>query len=134
SMSDKENIKFMSLAIKNAEKVLGQASPNPAVGAVLVKDQKVISQGAHKEFGGPHAEIIALEKAGNDAKGATLFVTLEPCCTFGKTPPCTDALLKSEIKKVIVGSLDPNPSHAGKGIQILRKNGIETEVGILKDE
>ena len=124
-MSDAQ---FMRLALRLARRGYGATSPNPMVGAVLVKGGKIIGRGWHRRAGLPHAEIEALrdaEKSGHNPKGATFYVTLEPCCTRGRTPPCTDAIIAAEIKKVVVGAMDPNPKHAGKGFQILRRAGIE---------
>ena len=118
----------MRLALRLARKGLGATSPNPLVGAVLVKNGKIIGRGWHRRAGGPHAEIEALrdaEKPGHSPRGATLFVTLEPCCTHGRTPPCTDAIIAAGIKKVFIGATDPNPKHAGKGFEILRRAGIK---------
>ena len=125
----------MQRALELAAKAKGKTSPNPMVGAVIVKGYRIISEGYHKKAGTPHAEIVALKKAGHKAKGATLFVTLEPCChTDKKTPPCTKAIIEAGIKKVIVAAKDPNPKVSGKGIRELRKAGIETEIGILRSE
>ena len=110
-------------------------SPNPMVGAVLVKGGKIIGRGWHRRAGGPHAEIEALrdaQKRGHNPRGATLYVTLEPCCTHGRTPPCTDAIIAAGIKRVVVGATDPNPKHAGRAFKILRRAGIEvTRLGAL---
>lgn len=108
--------------------------PNPYVGALVVKNNKVISSGFHKKAGSPHAEVIALDKAGARAQGASLYVTLEPCCHFGRTPPCTDKIIESGIKEVIVGMTDPNPVNNGKGIKLLRAAGIKVKAGILEKE
>jgi len=125
----------MQRALELAAKAKGRTSPNPLVGAVIVKKYRIISEGYHKKAGTPHAEIIALKKAGSKAKGATMFVTLEPCChTEKRTPPCTKAIIASGIKKVIVATTDPNPKVSGKGIRELRKAGIETEVGVMRSE
>ncbi len=125
----------MQRALELANKAKGRTSPNPMVGAVIVKGYRIISEGYHKKAGTPHAEIVALKKAGNKAKDATMFVTLEPCChTDKRTPPCTKAIIASGIKKVIIATNDPNPKVSGKGIKELRKAGIETEVGILRSE
>lgn len=124
-MSD---VQFMRLALRLARRGYGATLPNPMVGAVLVKRGKVIGRGWHRRAGGPHAEIEALRDAqrhGHDPKGATIYVTLEPCCTHGRTPPCTDAIIAAGIKKVVVGATDPNPYHAGRGFKILRRAGIE---------
>ena len=123
----------MQRAIELAKKGAGFVNPNPMVGCVIVKDDKIIGEGYHEFYGGFHAERNALLKM-NDAKGATLYVTLEPCCHHGKTPPCTDIIIEKEIKKVVVGLLDPNPLVAGKGISILQNAGIEVVKGVLEDE
>ncbi|MDD5006149.1 MAG: bifunctional diaminohydroxyphosphoribosylaminopyrimidine deaminase/5-amino-6-(5-phosphoribosylamino)uracil reductase RibD [Candidatus Omnitrophica bacterium] len=132
-MADKIE-KYIDLALKLSLKSKGFTSPNPLVGAVIVKNDKVLSTGFHRRAGLKHAEIIALEKAGTKAKGATLYVTLEPCSSFGRMPPCTDAIIKSGIKKVVVGMIDPNPRHRGQGIKILRKHNIEVISGILEKQ
>jgi len=126
--------KFMKLALKLAEKGRGRTSPNPMVGAVIVKNGKVIAKGYHRAFGEAHAEINALKEAGSKARGATMYVTLEPCCFFGKTPPCTEAVIKGGIKKIFIATKDLNPLNNGKGISILRKNKIDVEVGLMADE
>jgi diaminohydroxyphosphoribosylaminopyrimidine deaminase / 5-amino-6-(5-phosphoribosylamino)uracil reductase len=120
--------RFMRLALRLARRGGSATSPNPMVGAVLVKGSKVIGCGWHRRAGLPHAEIEALRDApehGHSSRGATLFVTLEPCCTHGRTAPCTDAIVAAGIKRVVVGAIDPNPKHAGKGLKILRRAGIE---------
>src|SRR5436190_4060059 len=125
--SDRD-ISFMKLALRLARRGYGATSPNPMVGAVLVKRGKIIGEGWHRRAGLPHAEIEALrhaEKHGINPKGATLYITLEPCCTHGRTPPCTAAIIAAGIKRVVVGSVDPNPKHAGKGFKILKRAGIE---------
>jgi diaminohydroxyphosphoribosylaminopyrimidine deaminase/5-amino-6-(5-phosphoribosylamino)uracil reductase len=119
----------MRLALRLARRGFGATSPNPMVGAVLLKGGKIIGRGWHRRAGGPHAEIEALrdaQKRGHNPKGATLFVTLEPCCTQGRTPPCTDAIIAAKIKRVVVGAIDPNPKHAGKGFKILQRAGVRT--------
>ena len=126
--------KWMRLALSLAKRGEGKASPNPMVGAVLVKDGKLIAKGYHRYFGGPHAEIEALKRAKDKAKGATLYVTLEPCSHYGKTPPCTLAIIKAGVSKVIAATIDPNPLNSGRGIKILREKGIETEVGICEEK
>jgi diaminohydroxyphosphoribosylaminopyrimidine deaminase / 5-amino-6-(5-phosphoribosylamino)uracil reductase len=121
-------LRFMQLALRLARHGYGKTSPNPMVGAVLVKNGKIIGQGWHHCAGLPHAEIEALRDAqskGNSPKGATLYVTLEPCSTHGRTPPCTDAIIATGIRKVVVGTTDPNPAHAGKAFRLLRLAGIE---------
>lgn len=127
----------MRLALRLARRGYGMTSPNPMVGAVLVKDGKILGRGWHRRAGLPHAEIEALRDAQKNnfsPRGATLYVTLEPCCTHGRTPPCTRAIMLAGIKKVFVGATDPNPQHAGKGFKILRRAGIEVFHGILDDE
>ena len=119
---------FMRLALRLARKGYGTASPNPMVGAVLVKRGKIIGRGWHRRAGLPHAEIEALrdaEKRGENPQGATLYVTLEPCSTHGRTPPCSEAIIAAGIKRVVVGTIDPNPNHAGAGLKILRRGGIK---------
>lgn len=123
----------MHRALTLAELAKGRTSPNPLVGAVVVKDGKIIAEGYHKKAGGPHAEIHALDAAGKNAQGSTLYVTLEPCCHWGRTPPCTDTIIKSGIAHVYVTHLDPNPKVAGKGIKELEKSGIKTTVGICAE-
>lgn len=130
-MSDLE---YMKLAIELAEKGAGYVNPNPMVGAVIVKDNKIIGQGWHECFGGLHAERNALKNCTEPPQGATLYVTLEPCCHYGKTPPCTEAIIQSGIKKVVIGTLDKNPLVAGKGAEILRRHNIEVETGVLEQE
>ena len=112
----------------------GQTSPNPMVGAVLVKSGKIIAEGYHHYCGGDHAEIDAIKKAGSAARGASLYVTLEPCGHSGRTPPCSQAIVKAGIKKVIVGALDPNKLNNGKSLKFLKRQGIEVEQGLLADE
>lgn len=115
---------------------LGQYStkPNPNVGCVIVKDGQLIGEGYHPRAGHPHAEVFALRQAGELAKDATAYVTLEPCAHYGRTPPCAEALVKAQVKKVVVACSDPNPLVAGKGVQILQNAGIEVETGICVDE
>lgn len=125
---------YMKRAIDLAKKGEGWVNPNPMVGAVVVKEDRVIGEGYHKKCGEPHAERNALSACVQPPEGATLYVTLEPCCHYGRTPPCTDAIIKAGIKRVVIGSGDPNPKVAGKGISILRSAGIEVEEGLLKQE
>ncbi|WP_197416833.1 bifunctional diaminohydroxyphosphoribosylaminopyrimidine deaminase/5-amino-6-(5-phosphoribosylamino)uracil reductase RibD [Leptotrichia sp. oral taxon 847] len=131
-----ENIdkKYMRMAIELARKGEGTVNPNPLVGAVVVKDGKVVGKGYHRFFGGPHAEVYALEEAGKEACGATIYVTLEPCSHYGKTPPCAKKIIDMGVKKCFVGSSDPNPQVAGKGVAMLKKAGIEVVENVLKDE
>ncbi len=131
---DKTDTKFMKLALKEARKGLGRTSPNPAVGAVVVMNGKAVAQGYHQKAGMPHAEVEAFAKIGNRAPGGTLYVTLEPCNHFGRTPPCTELILKSGVKRVVVGSRDPNPLVTGGGCDYLEKKGMEVVTGILRDE
>ncbi len=130
----KDHLYFMKLAMKLALKAKGKTSPNPLVGAVVVKNGRIIGKGYHEKAGLFHAEVIALDEAGLKAKGASLYVTLEPCAHFGKTPPCVDRIIKSQIKEVIVGMVDPNPLNNGRGIKILKQHKIKVRVGFLEDE
>jgi len=129
-----EDIHYMKMAVSLAGKGAGHVSPNPMVGAVIVKDGRVISRGWHKVFGGLHAETDALASCTESPAGATMYVTLEPCCHYGKQPPCTSAIIKAGISRVVVGMTDPNPIVGGKGISILRKHGIEVSTGLLENE
>ena len=126
--------KYMARAIELAQKGIGGVNPNPLVGAVVVKDGKIIGEGWHKKFGGPHAEVWALNEAGENAKGATIYVTLEPCSHQGKTPPCARRIVEAGIKRCVVACIDPNPLVAGKGIKIMEDAGIEVELGVLEKE
>ncbi|MFT4413165.1 bifunctional diaminohydroxyphosphoribosylaminopyrimidine deaminase/5-amino-6-(5-phosphoribosylamino)uracil reductase RibD [Fredinandcohnia humi] len=123
---------YMNLAINVAKAGLGQTNPNPVVGAVVVKDGRVVGIGAHLKAGEAHAEVYAIHMAREKAENATIYVTLEPCSHHGKTPPCADLLIKNKVKRVVVATTDPNPLVAGKGIKKLREAGIEVEVGICK--
>lgn len=125
---------YMLRAIELAKKGYGFVNPNPMVGAVIVKDGKIIGEGYHTKYGNLHAEREAIKSLTESAEGATMYVTLEPCCHYGKNPPCTEAIIESKIKRVFVGSYDPNPLVAGKGIQILRDNNIEVTEGYMKEE
>jgi diaminohydroxyphosphoribosylaminopyrimidine deaminase/5-amino-6-(5-phosphoribosylamino)uracil reductase len=125
----------MRAALVEARRGLGLTSPNPAVGAVLVIAGKVVARGHHRRAGAPHAEIECLARFGRTVpKSATLYVTLEPCSTTGKTGPCTTAIIEAGVKKVVVGALDPNPKHAGRGIDRLKNAGIDVQVGVLAEE
>lgn len=124
----------MKLAMQLALKGKGKTSPNPMVGAVVVKDGRIVGQGYHEKAGSAHAEIIALDQAKDKSKGSTLYVTLEPCTHYGRTPPCVDRIIKAKVKEVIVGMIDPNPLNNGKGIQMLRQNKIKVKVGFLENE
>ena len=129
-----EDIDYMHHALKLAALGSGRTRPNPLVGAVLVKDGKVVGEGYHEKFGGPHAEINALRSAGKEAEGATMYVTMEPCVHHGKTPPCTEALVAAKVGRVVCAIEDPNPLVAGKGIVYLESHGIPTTVGLLREE
>lgn len=124
----------MQLALSLALRGQGRVEPNPMVGAVIVKNNRIIAQGYHHYFGGPHAEVDALRHAGPRAKDATLYVTLEPCCHFGKTPPCTDAILAAGLARVVVAMPDPFAQVHGKGLRILRSHGLQVDTGLLKKE
>jgi diaminohydroxyphosphoribosylaminopyrimidine deaminase / 5-amino-6-(5-phosphoribosylamino)uracil reductase len=126
----------MRAALAEARRGLGRTSPNPAVGAVIVKGGRVISRGFHRRAGEPHAEIEALRALPRPgmARGAVIYVTLEPCSTHGRTPPCVDAILGAGLGRVVVGAIDPNPAHAGRGVDLLRAGGVEVTVGILENE
>lgn len=125
---------YMRTALQLAEKGCGWVSPNPMVGAVIVKEGRIIGQGFHERYGEPHAERNALAACTESPKGATMYVTLEPCCHYGKQPPCVDAILEAQIARVVVGSADPNPLVCGKGIRILREHGISVTENVLKEE
>ncbi len=125
---------YMNRAWELALKGWGKTSPNPMVGAVLVKAGRIIAEGYHHYCGGDHAEVDALKKAGAKARGATLYVTLEPCGHTGRTPPCTQAIVKAGIERVVVGALDPNKLNNGKSLKFLKKQGIKVEQGLLADE
>ena len=130
-MTDKD---YMQKALKLAEKGCGWVNPNPMVGAVIVKNDIIIGMGYHHQHGKLHAERDALQNCTDSPNGATLYVTLEPCCHFGKTPPCTEAIISSGIRRVVIGSFDPNPLVGGKGIEILRQHGIEVADGVLTED
>lgn len=126
--------RYMALALELARSAAGQTSPNPLVGAVVVKDGEVVGMGAHLKAGQPHAEVHALRMAGERAKGATLYITLEPCSHYGRTPPCADAVIQAGISRVVVAVLDPNPLVAGQGVSRLIAAGVEVTVGIGEAE
>jgi len=129
------DVDYMKRALRLARKGRGKTAPNPMVGAVIVKNGVIIGEGFHPGPGAPHAEVIALSKAGREARGATLYTNLEPCChTEKRTPPCTDAILRSGIRRVVAAMIDPNPLVSGRGLAILRKAGVEIAEGILRDE
>src|SRR5262249_31706253 len=131
SMSDTD---WMRRALELALRGQGYVEPNPMVGAVIVRDGTVVGEGWHQRFGEAHAEVNALAAAGEKARGATLYVTLEPCCHHGKTPPCTEAILKAGISRVVAAMADPFPQVAGRGIAQLNRAGIAVEVGLLEVE
>src|SRR5208337_2113765 len=124
--------RYMRRALQLARRGVGAVSPNPMVGAVIVRAGRIIAEGWHRKFGADHAEIDALKLASGSVRGAAIYVTVEPCCHWGKTPPCVDALVERGIKRVVIGILDPNPLVAGKGAQTLRDHGIEVTVGVLE--
>ena len=126
--------KWMRRCVQSARRGKFSTSPNPMVGACVVKAGRRVGEGYHRKFGGPHAETFALKNAGRRARGATLYVTLEPCASWGKTPPCAGAIAEAGIKKVIIGSWDPNPKNRGRGAAFLKKAGIAVEVGVLKND
>lgn len=125
---------FMRLAIREARRGLGRTSPNPAVGAVLVRDGKVVARGHHARAGAPHAEVVAIRRAGARARGADLYTTLEPCNHWGRTPPCSLAVLEAGVRRVFVGSRDPNPLVNGRGVRRLRRGGVFVETGVLESD
>lgn len=126
--------KYMQIALEQAELGRGKVSPNPLVGCVIVKDDKIIAKAYHQEFGGPHAEVNAISQLDGDLQRCSVYVTLEPCSHFGKTPPCTDLLVEKKPKKVVIAMEDPNPIVKGNGISILKSAGIEVEVGVLEEK
>ncbi|MBI5286936.1 MAG: bifunctional diaminohydroxyphosphoribosylaminopyrimidine deaminase/5-amino-6-(5-phosphoribosylamino)uracil reductase RibD [Deltaproteobacteria bacterium] len=128
-----QDAEFMEIALGLAERGKGMTSPNPLVGAVVVKGGKVVGKGYHKRAGLPHAEAVALRDAGSRAKGATLYINLEPCDHYGRTPPCTSGIIKAGIKMVVIGMMDPNPLVSGKGIKRLREAGVEVQTSLLRD-
>ena len=128
-----QDVAFMQLALNLAKQGEFTTTPNPSVGCVLVKDGEVVGKGFHAKAGEPHAEVMALREAGENARGATAYVTLEPCSHFGRTPPCAKGLVEAGVSKVIAAMCDPNPQVAGKGLQILSDAGIESAVGLLEE-
>lgn len=131
---DSKDIFYMKRALDLSLKGTGKTSPNPLVGAVIVKNGKIIGEGYHEYFGGPHAEVNAINNSHDDVEGATIYVTLEPCSHYGKTPPCANLLVEKKIARAVVAMIDPNPKVAGKGISILMQNGIEVVTGVLEEE
>jgi len=126
--------RYMRRALDLAAQGLGRVEPNPMVGAVVVQGDRIVGEGFHARFGGPHAEVVALEQAGPAARGAELFVSLEPCCHWGKTPPCTAAILAAGLRRIVAAVADPFPQVAGRGLEILRQAGIETAAGVLEED
>ncbi len=133
-MGDELHERYMRLALGLALKGAGRTSPNPMVGAVVVRGGKIIGRGYHQRAGGDHGEIAALKRAGKRARGATLYINLEPCTHQGRTPPCTPVVIQSGVKQVVVGMVDPNPRVSGRGIKRLRQAGIQVRVGVLEGE
>lgn len=125
---------YMRRALELARRAEGRTSPNPMVGALIVNRGRVVGTGFHEKAGSAHAEIAALKKAGSRARGADLILNLEPCCHFGRTPPCTEAIVAAGLRRVVIGMRDPNPAVRGKGIRLLRKRGIEVVTGVLRQE
>lgn len=127
---------YMREALRQAARGFGRTSPNPPVGAIIVRRGKIVGEGFHRRAGEPHAEIEALRSMKNPtlAKGATIYVTLEPCSTHGRTPPCVEALLRAGLARVVVGAVDPNPAHAGRGLALLQNGGVEVTSGVLQQE
>jgi diaminohydroxyphosphoribosylaminopyrimidine deaminase/5-amino-6-(5-phosphoribosylamino)uracil reductase len=130
-MSHEEKMQF---ALSLARDGIGLTRPNPPVGAVIYRGGKIAGKGAHRRAGGPHAEITALQQAGKRARGSTLYVTLEPCCTAGRTGACTDAILAAGIRRLVVAATDPNPAHAGKGMRLLRRRGVDVISGVCRSD
>jgi len=128
-----KDISYLQMCYALAEKALGWASPNPYVGAVIVKNGMIVGHGYHERSGKPHAEAVALDKAGSKAKDGTAYINLEPCVHWGRTPPCIDKILEAELRRVVISSIDPNPLVNGKGIEKMRKAGIEVSLGLLKE-
>ena len=125
---------WMRKAIELAWENEGRTRPNPPVGALIVCDGRLVAQGAHRKAGGPHAEVAALRRAGDRARGADMYVTLEPCCTTGRTPPCTQAVIEAGIRRIVSACSDPNPAHSGKGLSILKKSGLIVKEDVCSDE
>jgi diaminohydroxyphosphoribosylaminopyrimidine deaminase/5-amino-6-(5-phosphoribosylamino)uracil reductase len=133
-MSDSKDTSYLQMCYALAEKAVGWASPNPYVGAVIVKNNMIVGHGYHEKPGKPHAEAVALNKAGSKAKNATAYINLEPCVHWGRTPPCIDKILESGLQRVVVSTLDPNPLVHGKGIEKMKKAGIKVSLGLLEEK
>jgi len=127
--AEDEDVHWMRRALAEAERGRGSVEPNPLVGAVLMRDGRPVGIGHHERFGGAHAEVVALQRAGEEAAGATLYVTLEPCCHFGKTPPCTEAIIAAGIARVVVATRDPFAAVNGRGLTTLEAAGLAVEIG-----
>jgi len=134
SRFSRADVDWMTQALSMARRAEGMTRPNPPVGAIVVRKGQKIGQGWHKKAGGPHAEVLALRQAGDKARGATIYITLEPCSTTGRTPPCTQAILDAGLARVVVAMADPNPRHAGRGLRLLRRAGLRVEVGVCEQE
>ena len=132
--SEMQDAFYMKQAVELAGRGMGFVNPNPLVGAVIVKDDQIIGRGWHEYFGGPHAEVNAIKDANGNAGNATIYVTLEPCSNYGKTPPCSLEIIRNKFSRVVVGCIDPNPLVAGRGIEMIRNAGIEVQSGILENE
>ncbi len=130
----RDDAKYIKRCFELARKGNGRVSPNPLVGCVIVRDRRIVAEGYHQRFGGPHAEVVALRRAGTMARGSTLYVNLEPCSHYGKTPPCTEAILAAGVKRVVACMKDPNPLVAGTGFAKLRTAGVQVSVGVLRRE
>lgn len=126
--------RFMRLALRLATRAYGRTRPNPLVGAVVVRSGRIVGRGFHRKAGQPHAEVLALRQAGRSAKGATLYVSLEPCAHTGRTPPCSEAIKTAGVRRVVAAMIDPNPKTSGRGLRWLKAHGIRTEVGVLEDQ
>lgn len=133
-MSTAKDLAYLEMAYGLAEKAKGWSSPNPYVGAIIVKKGSIVGTGYHERPGKPHAEVIALQRAGSQARNATAYITLEPCVHWGRTPPCVDSVIQAGIKRVVVSALDPNPQVHKKGIQKMRQAGIEVSIGLLEEK
>ena len=127
----REYEKYMRLALSLAEKGRGKVSPNPLVGSVIVKNSRIVGKGFHKGFGSVHAEVNAITQARGNVRGATMFVNLEPCCHYGRTPPCTDKIISSGLEEIVIAIKDPNPLVNGKGIKQLKAAGLKVKIGVL---
>jgi len=133
-MKHPEDLRYLEMAYGLAEQGRGRTSPNPCVGAVIVRNGRIVGTGFHREAGEPHAEAIALAEAGRRSRGATIYITLEPCAHWGRTPPCADGLIRAGLKRAVVSAIDPNPLVDSRGVRALRKAGIEVSLGLLKEK